>query len=256
MQVEELTNLQVEETPAWATAEKIRREKALEETRAFIGHEIKSAIGPLRLAAKSLYKSLEQPEIDKDKLIEYTRQILDQTVVAYDVVNRYNDLTKPLAPILKPVDTNKLLTEILEAVQTACASKNIEIVRQLGNIQKVLIDRELLTQATWNVLWNAIEAMERGGKLTVVTHQEGKQVVVTISDTGKGLKPEHLGRVFEVGFTTKLGKQGVGIGLALARRIIVDAHNGQITVANNQDGNGATVSIKLPITNEEASNEK
>jgi len=256
MQVEELTHPRMEETPARAMAEKIGREKALEETRAFIGHEIKSAIGPLRLAAKLLYKSLGQPEINKDKLIAYTRQILDQTVVAYEVVNRYNDLTKPLAPILWPVDVNKLLAENLEAIQTACADQNIEIVRQLGHIPKVLVDRELLTQALWNVLWNAIEAMERGGKLTVATHQEGNQVVVTISDMGRGFKPEHLGRVFEVGFTTKLGKQGVGLGLALARRIIADAHNGQITIANNHDGIGATVSIKLPMANKEVSDGK
>jgi len=256
MQVEELTNLQMEETPAWTAAEKIGREKALEETRAFIGHEIKSAIGPLRLAAKLLYKSLGQPEINKDKLIAYTQQILDQTVVAYDVVNRYNDLTKPLAPILRPADVNKLLAENLDAVHKACADKNIEIVRQPGHIPKVPVDRELLTQALWNVLWNAIEAMERGGKLTVATHQGGNQVVVTISDTGRGFKPEHLDRVFEVGFTTKLGKQGVGLGLALARRIIADAHNGQITIANNHNGAGATVSIKLPITNKEASDGK
>ncbi len=256
MQVEELTNSQMEETPAWAMAEKIGREKALEETRAFIGHEIKSVIGPLRLAAKLLYKSLEQPEINKNKLVEYTQQILDQTVVAYEVVNRYNDLTKPLVPILRLADVNKLLAENLDAAHAACADKNLAIVRQLGHIPKILVDRELLTQALWNVLWNAIEAMERDGKLTVAAHHEGNQVVVTISDTGRGLKPEHLSRVFEVGFTTKLGKQGVGLGLALARRIIADAHNGQISISNNPGGIGATVSIKLPITNEDATNGK
>lgn len=234
----------------------MEEKKALEETRAFIAHEIKSAIGPLRLAAKLLYKSLDQAEINKDKLVEYDQQILGQTAVTCEVVNRYADLTQPLTPVLKLIDVNQLLLESLNEVRAECANKKIGIVTEFGHIAKNLVDRELIALALRNVLRNAIEAMGRGGKLTVATHQEGNQAVVTISDTGPGIKPEHLGRVFEVGFTTKLGKQDVGLGLALARRIIADAHNGQITIANNQSDAGAMVSIKLPISNEEASDGK
>jgi signal transduction histidine kinase len=256
MSLAEPANRPEEESPAWAVAEKIGREKALAETSEYIAHEIKSAIGPLRLAAKLLYKALDQAEINKGKLVEYARQILEQTAVTYEVVNRYADLTQPLTPMLKLVDVNQLLLESLNEVRAECANKKIEIVIQLGHIAKISVDRELIAQALRNVLRNAIEAMERGGKLTVAAHQEGNQAVVMISDTGPGIKPEHLGRVFEVGFTTKLGKQGVGLGLALARRIIADVHSGQITISNNHDGIGAMVSIKLPIINEEASDGK
>ncbi|MCI0699149.1 ATP-binding protein [candidate division KSB1 bacterium] len=240
-----------EESPALVVVERVGREKALEETRAFIAHEIKSAIGPLKGFAKLLSESLTQSDLKRDKLAKYVQQILKQSDVAYEVVNRYLDYSMPFTPKLKLTDINQLLMECLNEVGAECARNHIEISKQFGQIDEVSIDHELMAQALRNVLLNAIEAMGHGGKMIVATRQEKDQVFVTISDTGPGIKPEHLSRIFELGFTTKLGKHGAGVGLALARRIIEEAHGGRISLMNNPDGAGVIASIMLPTGKKE-----
>jgi signal transduction histidine kinase len=254
MQVEELTNLQMEETPVWAMAEKIGREKALEETRAFIGHEIKSAIGPLKGFAELLNETLAQLDPNRDMLIKYAQKIIKQSDAAYEVVNRYLDYTRPLMPTPRRADINQMLLESLNEIRTECARHNIEISQQFGPTVEGHIDRELMAQALQNVLRNAIEAMEHGGKLTVATRQENDHVLITISDTGTGIKPEHLSRIFELGFTAKLGKHGAGVGLAFVRRVVEETHNGRVAIMNNSNGIGVTVTIALPMAKPERPN--
>jgi signal transduction histidine kinase len=227
--------------------EDVGREKALEETRAFIAHEVKSSIGPLRIVAKKLIEILDQTDLDRDRLLEYAKQILEDTDIAYDVVEQYVNYTKPLMPTLRLVDINQLLRESLNEMRAQCEHNNIFIVEELGEIKKkLLIDRSLFAQALRNIFLNAIEAIGSDGKLIIITRQELKRVTITISDTGPGIKRHHLKRVFDLGFTTKMGKQGAGLGLTLVRRIIEEGHNGQIKIANNAGTTGAFVRISLP----------
>jgi hypothetical protein len=129
---------------------------------------------------------------------------------------------------------------------------SLKISKKWGQGARALVDSSLVGQAVRNVILNAIEAMEGGGELTVATRQEVDRVIVAISDTGPGFKPEHLSRVFELGFTTKLGKRRAGVGLALVRRIVEQGHNGRVSITNNPGGVGATVTIGLPVAGEEA----
>lgn len=229
---------------------KVERERALEETRAFIAHEVKSAIGPLRIVAQLLNEDVQMPTLDRGKLAQYAQRILDQTEAAYEVVNQYLDYAKPLKPKYELTDINQLIREGLDEIRTKCDQSNIEIIEHFDPSAHASVDRSLMAQVLRNLLNNAVEAMECSGKLTIMTHRKESQVVIQISDTGTGIKPDILHRVFELGFTTKLGRRGAGIGLALARRIISEGHGGDIAISNNVDGEGATVTIKLPITKE------
>jgi len=105
-----------------------------------------------------------------------------------------------------------------------------------------------------NVIANAIQSIDEDGTLAVVTEIDENNVVIVISDTGTGVKLEHLPRIFDIGFTTKSSRRGVGVGLALSKRIVEDAHNGSIAVANNTDSSGATVIISLPKKQTEMKN--
>lgn len=236
--------------PSLLLAEQIGREAALEETRAFIAHEVKSAIGPLRIVAQLLNEAVQSPGLDRDKLSEYTERILKQTEAAYEVVNQYVDYTKPLRLKRELTDINQLIEHSLAEVRADCGQRSINIIRRFEPAAHASVDRSLMSQVLRNVLHNAIEAMEGGGALTITTRLEENQIVIQVSDTGAGFKPDDVSRVFELGFTTKLGKRGAGIGLALARRIIGEGHDGSISVANNTEGKGATVIIKLPVTKE------
>ncbi len=94
-----------------------------------------------------------------------------------------------------------------------------------------------------NIIRNAVEAMPAGGTLTVHLRQENARAELSIEDTGPGILPENLSRLFEPLFTTKEG--GVGFGLALAKTV-VERHNGSIE-ATSEPGKGARFTIRLPL---------
>ena len=95
-----------------------------------------------------------------------------------------------------------------------------------------------------NLLRNALDAMDGEGTISASIHEEGKTISIEISDTGKGIPPSQVKRVFEPGFTTK--QRGWGLGLSLAKRIIENYHNGKIFVKRSKPGEGTTFAIKLP----------
>ncbi|HEX2534308.1 MAG TPA: HAMP domain-containing sensor histidine kinase [Chitinophagaceae bacterium] len=94
-----------------------------------------------------------------------------------------------------------------------------------------------------NLLKNALDAMEGKGAITVTLHDSGPQVVLDVTDTGKGIARENIGQVFKPGFTTK--KRGWGLGLSLSKRIIEQYHKGTITVKHSEPGKGTTFRIVL-----------
>jgi len=108
----------------------------------------------------------------------------------------------------------------------------------------VYAQRERLQQVFINIILNALDAMPGGGTLTIETQKTGSQAIIKITDTGTGIKPEHLPRIFDPFFTTKgLGK-GTGLGLSISFAIIKE-HDGQILV-DTAVGKGTTFTIVIP----------
>jgi signal transduction histidine kinase len=140
-----------------------------------------------------------------------------------------------------------LVKDVLDEFGPECAKRNIKVIQSFDHVQRASVDRALIEQVMRNIIRNAIESMESNGELNVSVHAKRGFVVVTVRDTGAGIKEENSSRLFDLGFTTKLGQHGAGVGLALARRIIEEAHNGRISLRNNADGIGAIVTIELPL---------
>src|SRR5262249_4971351 len=103
-------------------------------------------------------------------------------------------------------------------------------------------DESRLQQVFMNLLFNAIEAMGHGGKLTVVTEAVPGHVKISFRDTGGGISPDNFARIFETFFTTK--KNGTGLGLSITKRVI-EEHHGKIDV-ETEFGRGSTFTITLP----------
>ena len=101
-----------------------------------------------------------------------------------------------------------------------------------------------LNQVWTNLIDNAVDAMEGAGTLRVATRPDGDRVVVEIADTGPGMPPEVAARAFEAFFTTKDVGKGTGLGLDIARRIVVERHGGRIIVDTGPDG--TTMGVALP----------
>jgi signal transduction histidine kinase len=127
---------------------------------------------------------------------------------------------------------------------------NIKIKKVLDqDLQAIVADETQLKQVFLNIILNAAQAMEGNGKLTIATVTDKKQIKVKITDTGPGIPPEVMGKLFSPFFTTK--EKGTGLGLAISYGI-VERHQGKIDVETDL-GKGSTFIITLPvIVSEEA----
>lgn len=227
--------------------EALGREQVLEQTRAFIAHEFRNTITPLSVYAQMLAEELAKPELNKEKLSKLTERIIKHTHTASDIVDEYVDYSRPLKPDFQLVDIGLLLQEVAAQYKTLCATQNIEIFSKLDVPVKAEADRQMLAQVFHHLLENAIEAMTKGGYLSIEAIPGNDVVFIGIGDEGDGVVDEYLAHAFELGFTTKLGRRSAGIGLALARRII-EAHNGTIKIENKLHERGARVIIALPTS--------
>ncbi len=152
---------------------------------------------------------------------------------------------------------HEALEHCLRLIQPQLEAKSIGVVRRFeASADRVQGDDNQLQQAFLNLFLNAMDAMSPGGTLTVSTrslapaaapgltlHDQGSpRIGITVQDTGMGIAPEDLARIFEPFFTSK--PNGTGLGLSITRRII-HAHHGEISV-QSQPGQGTVVSLTLP----------
>jgi two-component system, sporulation sensor kinase D len=122
--------------------------------------------------------------------------------------------------------------------------KNIQFAKDIRYDGDLHVDFPRFTRVLCNLIKNAQEAMPHGGILTLHTERDGDEVVIRISDTGTGIPPEILPRLFEP-FVTHGKTHGTGLGMAIAKSVI-SAHEGKISVGSVQ-GSGTTVEVRLPV---------
>jgi signal transduction histidine kinase len=189
-----------------------------------MAHEIKNPLAILKGMAQSL------PENIGDR--EYLKKISE---VVPRQIDRIDNLVEDLIAFSKPkeiektaVDVNSIVHDSVKFVNEECKKRGIQLELNLNNrIPMISADRELLTQAFLNLMLNAIQSMQNGGKLSVGTQEAGDRIQIDISDTGHGIDKENISRIFDPFFTTK--EKGSGLGLAVTYRIIKE-HGGEIEV--------------------------
>lgn len=150
-----------------------------------------------------------------------------------------------------PEDAASILTESVDLIRPLLKKKIIDVLVETEDNLSILTDTNLLHLVFTDTIMNAVDAMPGGGSLTLTA--SGDKVpgfaVITINDTGDGIPKEIIPYVFEPFFTTKPAGMGTGLGLSVAKRIISD-HGGEISI-KSKEGEGTTVTIKLPIFSEE-----
>ncbi|HJQ99366.1 MAG TPA: ATP-binding protein [Candidatus Polarisedimenticolaceae bacterium] len=209
-----------------------------------IAHEIKNPLTPIQLSAEHVRRLLADrgvlpsPEIDAclDAIVRQVRDLRDISQ-AFSTYARLPDLA------LEPADPASFLAEVT-APYRAAPPPGIEVREDYRDAPPVRIDRRILSRAIVNLVANAIEAMPRGGTLTVASRKDanGAGAILSVADTGVGIGPEARARLFEPYFSTK--SSGTGLGLAIVRRV-VEAHGGTIDV-ESEAGKGTTFTIRLP----------
>ncbi|MFQ5632081.1 MAG: sensor histidine kinase, partial [bacterium] len=123
--------------------------------------------------------------------------------------------------------------------------KRIRIIKEYGRIPSIRCKAAQLNQVFTNILHNACQAIENQGEIRIRTIHQNGQIQVSISDTGGGISPENLNRIFDPGFTTKGVGVGTGLGLSIAYKIVED-HSGKIEV-ESEAGEGSKFTIILPV---------
>lgn len=159
--------------------------------------------------------------------------------------------TRPEDRLWVATTLNALVREVLQLTSPGMARHHVDLhMRLQADLPLVLADPNQLQQVFLNLIANALDAMPTGGELSVETASAAvdvastTQVLVRIRDTGSGIAPEHLHKLFTPFFTTKNAGQGTGIGLAVCRQIM-HAHGGNIE-AQSQPGVGSTFTLSLP----------
>jgi signal transduction histidine kinase len=209
-----------------------------------LAHEIKNPLSTIRLNMELLAEEFADPDDPKQRR---ARQRIDRV---QRECQRLEDLLKSFLEFarvrrlnLLPADLNQLVGEILEFYRPQAAAGRIDLVTFLDpDLPPVRIDREPLRAAILNLILNAQQAMPDGGRLMVRTRTTSKGAALDLIDTGTGIDPATLGRVFEAFYSTKRG--GTGLGLPTTRKII-EAHDGRI-YAQSAVGRGTQFTIELP----------
>ena len=130
-------------------------------------------------------------------------------------------------------------------IESQAKAKNVAVRTDFPpHLGDIFIDRDRITQVLLNLYLNGLEAMDKGGTLTVaVLPHEGRTVRIDVTDTGKGIDGKDLARIFDPYFTTR--SSGTGLGLAIVHKIM-ESHDGELRVTSEPE-KGTTVSIFLPI---------
>lgn len=217
---------------------KAQRFAAIGELAGMVGHDLRNPLTSIAGATYYLRKKYG-PEIDAkgngmfeiiEKDIQYSNKIINDLL----------DYSRDIKLELVETDPKSILREALSTVNVPL---NIEVADRTKRRPRLKVDPTKIQRVFANIIKNAIDAMPSGGQLTVSSVRKGKEVVVSVSDTGVGIPKEALGKLWTPLFTTKA--KGMGFGLSICKRI-VDAHRGSILVESSV-GKGTKFSVSLPL---------
>ena len=222
--------------------EKSQRLAAIGETAGMVGHDIRN---PLQAIVSDVYLAKSDlasfPENDEKKnIIESLDAISKNTDYINKIVADLQDYAKTINPVTAETDLETLCKELLhgkdipENIKTSC---NIEVAAK-----KIMVDCNLLQRILENLVLNAVQAMPNGGELTLRAHQEARDIVITVQDTGLGIPDKVKPKLFTPFFTTK--SKGQGLGLAVVKRM-TESLGGTVTF-ESQEGKGTTFIIRFP----------
>src|SRR6266542_2425203 len=235
---EDLTKLAAEE-----------KQRLLSRLVARLAHEIRNPLSSLDIHVQLLEEDLVHlaPQT-KEKLSGRLEIIHGELHRLENIVKQFLRLAGPSALDLAAVDLAKVVERVCGLLRPEAAARQIEIVTRLaGDLPPVKADPDQLIQALLNLVINALQAIEKQGRVEVRVARAGDALLLEVGDSGPGVPPERLSTIFEPYYTTK--PEGSGLGLWIAQQIII-AHGGTLQVAN-VPGGGAVFAVRLPLVRED-----
>jgi PAS domain S-box-containing protein len=234
------------------TQEKASTEKRIESERtssilllaAGVAHELGNPLNSLTIHLQLIERKLKKLKSGRETAaVAESLQICRDEVARLDgIISNFLEAIRPQPPDLAETELNDLLAEVLRFQHRELADRGIVVEVENPRVPLVLADRNQVKQVIFNLTKNAMEAMQPGGRLKIKSRADDDSVYLLFADSGSGIKPEDLVRLFQPYHTTKPG--GTGLGLMIAQRIMRD-HGGQVGI-KSKEGVGTVVTLQFP----------
>ena len=230
------------------TEEAIESERfnALTLLAAGVAHEIGNPLNSLHIHLQLMERKIRKlPPAERGALEDSVRVAKDEIRRLDFIVSQFLRAVRPTIPQMLRDDINGVVRESVSFLRAEMEDRGILIELELAeSLPQLLVDRDQIKQAFYNVIKNSSQAMKEGGILRIRTSATPAQVSIAFEDTGGGISPENLSKVFQPYFTTK--DSGTGLGLMIVRRIVRE-HGGEVELQSDE-GRGLTVTIRLPTS--------
>ncbi len=216
---------------------KSERLAAVGKVATMVAHDLRNPLQSIATAMYYLEKTI--PEENK-KTTKLMTSVKDAVNYSDKIVRELLDYSAKIKLELSKTDPHKI---VAQAFSTVSVPSNVNIFDETKNTPTVYVDVNKIRRICVNIILNALDAMPKGGTLTVTSKKVNENLELTFSDTGTGMNKENINKIMTPFFTTKA--KGMGLGLAISKRI-VEAHNGKIIV-NSEIDQGTTFTLILPI---------
>ncbi len=223
---------------------------AMGELASTVAHEVRNPLNAVGMTAQRLKREFlgaaPANAGDRAELEELLTVMTSETQRIDQIVQQFLEYARPprLAP--EPVDLGALVGDVAGRARSLAEARGVRLDEGPSEAVTALVDPAQLRAALDNLVRNAIEATPSGGRVSLTVRREGRGHVVEVHDTGRGIEPGHLPRIFDLYFTTKA--EGTGVGLAVTQQIVT-AHGGTIEV-DSPPGAGTTMTVRLPAGEE------
>ncbi len=220
---------------------------------AVLSHELRTPLTPVLLAASSMENDKSLPVSVREDAAMIRENVGLETKLIDDLLDLSRINNDKLSLHLEPVDVNDIVLNVCQLCRPQIQEKHIALDCQLDeHVEQIMADSTRLQQVLWNVLENATKFTPERGSISVSTKRHGKEKLqIVIKDTGVGITPSFMSRIFgafQQDESAKLRRAGgLGLGLTIAKAL-VELHGGEIQAMSKGTGMGSTISIALPMT--------
>jgi len=226
--------------------EKVKRSEklaAIGELAAGVAHEIRNPLSSIRGFAQFLRHALK----DKPQEKEYAATMVAEVDRINRVVTDLLTFARPMEAEVVPTDITDLIEHTVRLVQADARSRDVKIRTRIADLSRLPLDPNQMTQALLNLLLNAIQAVDRNGRIEIGADLDADEscLLLWVADNGPGIPSDQKEKIFEPFFTTR--KKGTGLGLAIVHKI-VENHQGEIKIESPAEGTsrGCRFIIKIP----------
>lgn len=210
-----------------------------------VAHELGNPLNSLTIHLQLIERKLRKLQLgdDANKLVESLNVCQGEVTRLDGIITHFLEAVRPQKPELNELDLIQLVDEVLRVQEAELTDRKLDVdIEVAETIPAILGDRGQIKQVFFNLIKNAMEAMQAGGQLRILARSDDDYVYMQFIDTGSGISEEDLSKVFQAYFTTKSG--GHGLGMMIVNRIMRD-HGGQIGIESRK-GTGTVITLQFP----------